>query len=89
MTPTDKQLCRENILRQCAASGALGLPLGTIQRGLIVGGFRLTTDQVETELHYLVEKGLLRRETAALSAGLGRWVVTAAAIERLEAEGLL
>lgn len=83
MTPEQKELYRENILRQLE----VGIPVHdkTILIGLKCGGFDTSESEMNTELEYLIEKGLVRRVVSEFSVGKKHYKLTATGVEYLEA----
>lgn len=83
-----KQLTREGILGDLAAVRPSTVPANTLLQGRRYAGIPLSEAQLTNELDYLIDKGLVEKTAAALSAGAKRYRITAAGIDHLEAEGL-
>lgn len=83
MNAEQKELYRENILVQL--QGGFPVHDKTILIDLRCAGFRTNEAEMDAELEYLIEKGLVRRERAEISAGKKHYKLTAAGTEYLEA----
>lgn len=83
--PALKELLRDKLLQLAETSGRRGMTLAGFRNGVTANGFTLMDEELATELDYLTNKGLLTRQSAALSAGLHRYSLTAAGREYLEA----
>ena len=85
MTPEQKEIYRNNILLQLDTARAPMLGK-TLFIGLTVGGFTDSSiTEMESEIEYLIAKGWVAIERAAISAGVKRYKITADGIEYVEA----
>ena len=84
MTPLQKQILRERLLRQLdeVRRGVDALNLCVCARN---GGFKLSKDEVEYELEHLVETGLVRIVSPEISQGVKLYKITGAGTNYLEA----
>jgi hypothetical protein len=85
MSPEQKEIYRNNILLQLDTARAPMLG-NTLFIGLKAGGFTdSTVAEMKSEIEYLIAKGLVSIERAAISAGVKRYKITADGIEYVEA----
>ncbi|MEO5914851.1 MAG: hypothetical protein ABIS50_11500 [Luteolibacter sp.] len=90
MTAEQKQILRDALLAALVVSAPLSLPLATLLATAKAAGFRLTNEELEQHLDYLVKRGFARLPVGrTLSAGVKRWESTAEAVDYCEAEGLV
>ena len=64
------------------------LPLETLRMHAKSAGFTLNSETLELHLDYLVKAGYLELKRKEISAGVRRWMATAAGIAYCEREGL-
>lgn len=89
MNPEQKQILRDALLAALVVSAPISLPLATLAATARAAGFRLTPDEVEREIDYLVKRGFAKiPDGRKLSAGVKRWESTADAVDYCEAEWL-
>ena len=87
MTPDEREGLRDLILRSFKRM-RLGLTIPSLTVYLSANRNSLSTEDLETTLQYLVDKGLLVQTASALSAGNRLWRLTASGIDYLESKGL-
>ena len=81
MSPAEIEIIRLSLLRYCEAAGRSGYSMSTVLllASLKAEGFsHLTRPEVESELLYLRDKGLLDKLVRPVSPELSHWRITAA-----------
>ena len=88
MNEKEKEIVRQEILRQLHASAPAKLPAEMIRRLCNQLGLAVTDVELGRELGYLKGKGLVESERAELSQGIERWGIAAAGTDYVERERL-
>ncbi len=89
MTPSDRELLRENILAQCCAAPRSGIPVSTIiQRAMNAGYEGLTGAEVDKEIRHLEGKNFIREVEKRLSPDNRRYIGTPEGDDYLAIKGL-
>lgn len=84
LLPEQKEILRRNLLDQLEAAKPMAMNASALAYGAKLGGFKLTADEIAAECDYLESKGLAKTATAALSAGVKLYKITAAGTDFLE-----
>ncbi len=88
MTPEQKILLRENLLKQLSESRPFGLLASRLADGARMWGFYVAQPELESELEILAKRGLVRAESDAMSlAAAPHWKITQAGLEMLDSRG--
>jgi hypothetical protein len=86
MTPAQREQMRLSLLRYCGSAARYGLATPLLLQFLISEGFRpLSLEELQTELAYLEEKGLLAALPKLISPENEAWRITAAGRDFLAA----
>lgn len=84
LLPEQKEILRRNLLEQLEAAKPMGMNAASLAYGAKLGGFKLSAEEIAAELDYLESKGLVKMGSAALSAGVKLYKITAAGTDFLE-----
>ena len=88
MTPEQKIILRENLLKQLAESRPFGLLASRLVDGARMWGFYVAQAELESELEILAKRGLVRAEADAMSlVQAPHWKITQAGLEMLDSRG--
>jgi len=83
------ELFRDALLRALKAAYSTGFSLSNLEIALRLSGFRhFTTAELEGELQYFADKGLVRENWKSHSVSNKIWRITAAGVDDLEGRGL-
>jgi hypothetical protein len=83
------ELFRDAILRSLKANRASGMNRFTLEIALRMVGFpRASTEEVEREIQYLIDKGFVLEVPKSHSPANKRWRLTAAGVDDLDLKGL-
>ncbi len=77
MNPATRELFRHNLLKQLDAVAPHSMPLAQLKVGAQIGGFTPTDAELDAELQYLADKGLVATAEKILSPENKRWRITA------------
>jgi hypothetical protein len=93
MTPELREQFRQQILGALQAASPTTMSQPGLEHHLAARGFDSKSypgieREIERELGYLSDKGLLRQKEKTISPAARRWQITAAGTEYLEMEGL-
>lgn len=89
LAPDQIQILRDGIVSICQAAGSTGMTLPGIRANLRPLGFgKLTEDELDPHLHFLVSDGKLTAASEAMHAAVKRWTITASGTRYAEANGL-
>lgn len=88
MNAATRELFRQNLVQQLAAIGPVGMKVAALKVGARAGGFEPSDAQVDAELQYLEDKGLVTATDKAISPELKRYRVTAEGRDYAAQEGL-
>ena len=88
MTPDEKAIFRNDILKQLEMSDPISMRLPTLQKGLWLVGFEETNETVIHELAYLISNELAAVDLTYISEGQKRYLITGKGRTYLEREGL-
>ena len=89
MTATEREQVRLSLLRYCAAADRFGLHVAFLLQAIRNEGFRVVDlAELERELEYLVEKGLVAAAEKPISPDLRTFRATAAGRDYLAARGI-
>lgn len=83
LTPIQKQILRENLLRQLETVRN-GLTIETLRAGVLQGGFNVPESIVLNALDWLVGKGFAKETRANFSDVVRIWKITPAGLEFLD-----
>lgn len=87
--PQGLELLRHSLLRQLSVALPASLSADTLTLGLHSGGFRLSADDLHTELLYLTQKGLIDVVSKTVSVSpTPRYRLSALGRDYLTSEGL-
>ena len=85
MTPEQKILLRENLLKQLAEARPFGMLAARLAR---MWNFNLPEPEIARELEILARKGLVEAESDAMAiAQSPHWKITPAGLEMLDSRG--
>lgn len=84
MTPAQKELLRITLLAQLDEARQ-GITAQSLAFCLKAAAFKLSAEDVEREMEYLISKGFATQERSGISAGLKLYKITAAGTDYLEA----
>lgn len=87
MNAATRELFRHNLIAQLCANGA-PMRVPALKVGAMAGGFAPTDDEIDAELLYLADKGLVVVTDKLVSPELKRWRVTADGRDYAATEGL-
>lgn len=87
MNAATRELFRQNLIAQLCASG-VSMRVPALKVGAKAGGFEPSDDQIDAELLYLADKGLVAVADKLVSPELKRWRVTADGRDYAAQEGL-
>lgn len=88
MNPAGRELFRNNLLHQLDAVAPSALPVPQLKVGAQIMGFLPSTPELDAELQYLADKGLVVAEDKAISPENKRWRITAAGRDHVAAHPL-
>ena len=89
MNAQQHEIFRETVLRAFKAAAGCGLSLVTLDVTLRACGFRrVETEEIEAEVQYFMDKGLVAEVAKSHSVGNRIWRITAAGTDDLERRGL-
>ncbi len=88
MNAATRELFRQNLIQQLAAIGPVGMKVPALKVGARAGGFEPGDAQIDAELQYLADKGLVTAMDKAISPELKRWRITADGRDYAAQEGL-
>lgn len=88
MNAQSRELLRLNLLRQLDAVAPSSLRVSALHVGTFSGGFDVQVREVEAELGYLADKGLVKLSDKAISPEIKHWQVTAAGRDLVAQQGL-
>lgn len=88
MTPAARELFRQNLLSQLDAVAPSALPVPSLLVGAKIGGFKPTDQEIQAELTYLEDLGLIVAAAKAISPENKRWRITAAGRDHVAANPL-
>lgn len=84
LTPAQREQVRLSLLRYLEENPArFGLAVALLRSFLAAEGFTLDVAQVEQELEYLKDKGLVERPAKSISPELRAWRITATGRDHL------
>ena len=78
MNAASLELFRHNLIAQLCVVGPVGMRPAALKVGAKAGGFDPSDEQLDAELQYLADKGLVVAQDKAISPELKRWRITAA-----------
>ncbi len=84
-----RKIVRETILESLQAQRPGSLPPESVLRFLKDRVSTPSLSEVNEELDYLEQKGLVQRKSSEISVAYVRWQITAAGIEYLEKERII
>ena len=83
------ELFRDAILRSLKSNRLTGMNRFTLEIALRMVGFpRATTEEVENEIQYFIDKGFIVEIPKSHSPANKRWRITAAGVDDLDRRGL-
>ena len=88
MKPEEVKLFREAILSQLMRVRPGRMSLSTLHNGVKIAGFEVADAQVEAELEFLEDRGLVKTEADELAGGVYRYRVTADGVRFCEEHAL-
>lgn len=88
MTPEDREYLRDSILKILRAAGMNAVPVERIRYMLERRAFRLTDEEIHSELVYMIDKDLAKKDLARLAPGAVSYRLTAAGRDYLEEKEL-
>jgi len=89
MSPTDRELLRENILLQCHSASRKGVRFNAIVSRVRYDGYDVKEEDVDGEVRYLEGKNLIKEVDKRFSPENRRYVSTPEGTDYLRKEGLV